>query len=503
MIEIAFRPDRQSDVAITLQLADHVAALVDAGRLVAGTRLPATRDVAAAVGIGRNTVAAAYEILTARGLLNAHVGRGTFVVPRPARAPAAKGTAPTPREFAWTGLFARGGAPRRMLAALRQEAASGPVAFDFRGGRVDADSLPAADLRWAFARPFHGRTRLRALAAHHDPLGWLPLREQLARHLAHRGLSCDPAHIAVVSGIQQAIDLTARVLVDPGDAIAMEQPGYFGATLAFAARGAEILGIDVDHEGLRTDQLARVLRLRRVKLVYLTPATHCPTGVTLSPARRHALLALADEYQVPVFEDDYDNELRYSGPPLPALKTADRAGQVIYAGTFSKILFPGLRVGYVVAAPTLLRRLVETRVVADFGSGVVEQAALAALLTTRGLERHVRKIRTLYGTRLTTMLTALRREMPAGTHWTEPRGGHLVWLTLPPRVAADRLHLAAFDGGITYSHGEGFYADDRGGNQLALAFTALAPSCIDEGITRLGALLRKHKPSHRSSHATH
>lgn len=495
VIEIAFRPDRGSEIPLARQLADHLADLISAGRLPPGRKLPAAREAALALAVGRKTVATAYETLATRGLVTAHVGRGTFVAAGSrsgasaavAAHPAAR---PLPRAFAWPGLFARG-ASRRMPGVFRHLVFDGPHRFDFRGGRVDPSALPAAELRWAFGRPFQTRTRLAEIAGHLDPFGWPPLRREIARHLASRGIACDAADVAVVNGLQQAIALTARVLVEPGDAVAMEQPGYFGAALAFAGAGADLLGVDVDREGIDVDQLARVLRVRRVKLVYVTPATQSPTGVAMSAARREALLALADEYQVPVFEDDYDCELRYSGPVLPALKAADPAGQVVHAGTFSKILFPSLRVGYVVAARPLLERIALARAVTDMGSGVVDQAALATLLATRGLDRHLRRMRRHYAERLGVLLAALAREMPEGTAWTEPRSGHIVWLTLPPGIDPERLQEAARRRGVAYGRGEVFHFDDRGAGNLALAFTAIDPVAIDEGIGHLAAAIRE------------
>jgi DNA-binding transcriptional MocR family regulator len=211
----------------------------------------------------------------------------------------------------------------------------------------------------------------------------------------------------------------------------------------------------------------------------------------MSAARRQELLALADEHQVPVFEDDYDSELRWSGPPLAALKASDRAGQIVYAGTFSKVLFPGLRVGYVVAARPLLARMVRLRALADFGTGVVEQAALATLVATRGLERHVRRMRRLYAERIEALLAALEREMPPGVRWTTPRGGHLVWLTLPADIDAGRLRQAARARGVGYGPGEIFHVDGRGAAHLALAFTAIDVAAIAEGVARLGAAIRE------------
>jgi len=227
-----------------------------------------------------------------------------------------------------------------------------------------------------------------------------------------------------------------------------------------------------------------------VKLVCVTPAAQSPTGAVLSPARREALLGLANEHQVPVFEDDYDSELRWTGPALPALKAADRAGHVIYAGTFSKALFPGLRLGYVVAPRPLLQRIVTARFVGDFGTAVVEQAALATLLATRGLERHVRRVRRLYEARRDALVAALDAHMPAGARWSVPRGGHLVWVALPPGTDAERLWQEAAARDVAYTPGEVFHADGGGADHVALAFTTLDAAAMDAGVARVAAAVR-------------
>jgi GntR family transcriptional regulator/MocR family aminotransferase len=434
--------------------------------------------------------------LAGRGLVTAHVGQGTFVAGRPRSADPGPPSPPAPRGFAWSGLFAHRAGAALPPALRRTEVGDHP--FDFRGGRVDAASLPRADLRWAFGRPFETRARLHAVATHADPFGWPPLRREIARYLTARGVVCEARDVAVVSGLQQAIDLTARLLVDPGDAVVVEQPGYFGAVLAFAGRGADLIGVDVDEDGLDTDRLARVLRLRRAKLAYVTAATQCPTGVTLSPRRRDALMALADEHQMPIFEDDYDCELRFAGPAEPALKARDPGGHVIHAGTFSKSLFPSLRLGYVVAPRPFLDRLVSARLVADFGTSAVTQAALATLLATRGLERHVRRMRRVYAARRAALDAALAREMPEGTRWVTPRSGLLVWLQLPPRTDPDRLQQAALARGVAYTRGDVFHHDGRGADHIVLSFAALGPEAIGEGIARLGTVMRERgtSPAH-------
>jgi DNA-binding transcriptional MocR family regulator len=226
----------------------------------------------------------------------------------------------------------------------------------------------------------------------------------------------------------------------------------------------------------------------------------CPTGVALSETRRRELLGLADEYQVPLVEDDYDSELRYGTPPAPALKNMDEAGQLIYVGTFSKALFAGVRVGYVVAPQPLLWRLVLSRFATDFQTDLVVQAALAELLEGGGLERHVRRVRRLYTGRRDAMLAALAASMPEGVRWTEPRGGNAVWVTLPPAVDGELLLPRAREDGIAYTRGDAFYFDGVSGMEsLSLSFARLDEEHIARGVEKLAGLVRRttRKGRHR------
>jgi GntR family transcriptional regulator/MocR family aminotransferase len=325
MLDIAFSADRASDVPLPRQLADHVATLIETGRLAAGTKLPATRDVAVGSRLSRKSVAAAYDILAGRGLVTAHVGQGTFV----ASAALDRGRTDARRLAAGIRVV------RALLARRRGRAAAVAPARRARRASVRLPRRPHRSDDVAAAGPPVGvRPHVREPRAApgdgdaHGPVRLAALRREVARHLTTRGIACEPDEVAITNGLQQAIDLVARALVDPGDAVVVEQPGYFGATLAFRGRGAHFLDVDVDDEGLDTDRLARVLRVRRAKLVYVTPATQCPTGVVLSERRRAALMALADEHQLPIFEDDYDCELRYAGTDA-----ARRSRRAIRAGT--------------------------------------------------------------------------------------------------------------------------------------------------------------------------
>jgi len=487
VLEIAFQPDPSRREPVYRQLEVYLRELIESRRLGTGERLPASRELALSLGLSRNTVNQAYQALVEDGLLSSHVGRGTFVTRQsgPALRPVAP---PGARAFAWAGLISRRAAGASLPPALQAHRGRPDPPYDFRPGQVDLGTLPGAELRRAFGRALDQVDRL---AGFRDPRGWPPLREAIARTLVGRGIRCGLDDVAVVNGAQQALDLAGRVLVDPGETVVMEQPGYFGAALAFAAAEAHLVGVGVDAEGLRTDELARILRARRVKLVYTTPAVQCPTGVVMSASRRRALLELADEYQVPLLEDDYDSELRYGTPPVPALKTQDEAGQVIYTGTFSKALFAGVRIGYVVAAPPLLMQMVVSRMAADFHTDLVAQAALAELLSSGGLERHVRRVRRLYAARRSALLEALRAHMPEGTRFSEPAGGNTVWVGLPPGIDAAALHAAALDEGIEYARGDLFRFDGAGADHALLSFAQMGRRKIEEGIERWATLVRR------------
>ncbi len=499
VLDLPFEPDRDASEPLYVQLAEHLRSLIASGRLLAGEKLPATRELAGALAIGRNTAAQAYQRLVDDGALLAHVGQGTFVSScTAARGPlrtddtrdGASAEADGPRAFAWDTLISRS-AKRPLPLAFFPDSSEG-IRFDFRCGRVDESVVPLADLRRAFTTALRGEDGDRAsIANFSDPYGHGQLREQIARMLVARGLACTAADVLVTAGAQQALDLVARVLVDPGDRVAVESPGYAFAAMAFQNAGARIVPISVDEAGLRTDQLARTLRTHRLKFVYTTPAAQLPTGVVMQDARRRALLELADETQTPIVEDDYDSEFRYGKGAPPALKTWDAAGQVVYVGTFSKAIFPGLRLGYVVAAPALRDRLALAQVQASFGVGQIAQAAMADLLESGAFERHVRRLRRHYAKRRAALLDGLAEVMPQDVGWIEPLGGLQVHVTLPREIPGAALRAAALARGVLFQPGETFFLDGRGSDQLALSFANQSPDAIGEGIRLLAAAMEQ------------
>lgn len=478
MLDLSFTPDRSRPEPVYRQLADFLEAQIESGRLADGQKLPASRELARALRLSRNTVNQAYQNLIDRNRLRAHVGQGTFVIGSGVRpAPAAPEPA---RAFVWESLFAR---QALTLPEARPVHAGRPAAFDFQPGRVDPTGLPIAELRRLFPRVLERDAE--ALANHLDPRGWPALREAVARALASRGVWCGPDDVLITGGAQGAIDALLRALVEPGDAVALESPGYTIADAAFRAAGAHRIPIPVDHEGLRTADLERVLRRQSLKLVYVTPAVQMPTGVALSEDRRAKLLDLAEATHTPILEDDYEGELRLDDPIRPALKTRDEAGQVITIGTFSKALFPSLRLGYVVAAPSLLGRLASVVQASALAQPALVQAVLAEWMDSEGYARHVRRVRREISQRVDAALEVLRSEMPEGTRVQRPAGGGTLWIGLPDDVDPAQLRLKAREAGVRVLPGD-WYATAEARDPSLARFLSASVAALSEGDVREG-----------------
>jgi GntR family transcriptional regulator / MocR family aminotransferase len=377
------------------------------GALRRGAPLPSTRAFADDLGVSRSTVVQAYEQLRAEGYIEGRMGAATRVS---ATLPDRSLRAPWSREP--RALTAHRGEPSARasnLVAMRGEqhvVGKAPRAFRVAVPAVDIFPMDA----WGriLARRW-GRTPARALA-YGEPFGYLPLREAIAEYLASaRGVRCEAGQIMIVNGSQEALDLACRVVLDPGDAAWIEDPGYFGARGALAAAGARIVPVPVDAEGLVVNQGVRLAP--KARLAFVTPARQLPLGVTLSLPRRLELIAWARSANAWIFEDDYDSEFRYTGRPLAALHGLDPDGTVIYAGTFSKVTFPALRLGYVVVPPSLVDAFAAARYFLDYSSPYLEQAVLADFITEGHFERHIRRTRTVYHERQQLLVDLAQREL--------------------------------------------------------------------------------------------
>jgi GntR family transcriptional regulator/MocR family aminotransferase len=456
-----------------------------AGRLAPGSRAPATRALSAELGLSRTTVLLAYDQLLAEGYLTGRRGSGTFVGEAPAAAPRAPrevGSPAVPLSRVAERLLAERRRP--LLSAYASERPGLP--YDFRYGLATLQDFPVETWQRCLGR----RARRAPLRAYDygPPQGSPALRTALAGYLGRaRGVACDPEQIVIVSGSQQGLDLAARVLLDPGAAAAVEEPGYEGARGAFRAVGAKLVPIPVDAEGLDPAALAR----RRVRVVHVTPSHQYPLGGVMSWPRRAALLAWAERAGTWIIEDDYDGEFRLDGRPLQALKGVDAGGRVVYLGTFSKVLFPALRLGYVVLPPPLVEPFVRAKLVADGGSARLEQDALADFLASGAFERHVRRARARHRERRAALLTALATHFGDRVEVVGAAAGlHVVaWLRdLAPSRSGTFARRAAAAGVGVYSITPHYLTPPaRAG--FILGYGGLTPAAIRDGVKRLAAVL--------------
>ncbi len=371
---------------------------IDSGRLAAGTQLPPTRLLAEQLGVSRKTVAEAYSRLTSDNLLSGQVGRGTFITPPPASPPAAPHSTLLASEASLARWRARG-------IPMGRPALAQPSRYDFVGGASSKVHFPFD--AWRQCSQYALRQCQRTDTRYSNAQGLPELREAIARHIAFaRGVHCTAADVQVCNGAQQALDLIARVLIEPGCTVAMEDPGYPPARHLFEALGARIQHVPVDAEGICVERIEA-----GVRLIYVTPSHQFPLGMPLSLGRRHALLARAAELGAVIIEDDYDSEFRYEGRPTDALQSLDRHGLVAYVGTFSKTVLPELRLGYAILPPPLLEPVRIAKQLSDWHTSTLSQWTLPRFISEGHLVRHIRRCHGLYAARRESILARLRGDL--------------------------------------------------------------------------------------------
>jgi DNA-binding transcriptional MocR family regulator len=486
------RLDRDSRTPLYLQIRNQLREMILDGTLGEGSRLPPERKMAAALGVNRNTVVNAYRELAADGLVESCVGRGTTVC-RPPVGEGAGRTSCQPFDYAqakplvWNEYFVprpEGGRDPllRDLAALLNRADT----ISFAAGVPAPELYPLDDFRQAMAHVLDmaGQTFLRPCPVE----GYYPLRQTIARRMAGRGANVKAENVLVVTGSQQGLDLIARAFLRAGDEVVVEAPSYLGALQIFGAAGARLLGAPLDEEGMRLDVLENILIRYRPKLIYTLPTFQNPSGRTMAPGRRLRLLELAHRYRVPIVEDDPYGELYYTDQaPFPLL-ALDQDGYVIYLSTFSKILFPGLRLGWVAAPRPVIERLSQIKQLADLHCSTLIQGAVHEFCQRGALDEHLDRVRSLYRQRRDAMLSALAERGPAGLEWDEPQGGFNLWCRLPPGLKARQLVAEAARQSVALVPGEVFYPDGGGQEEMRLNFCPPI-ALIEEGIQRLGVAL--------------
>ena len=478
--ELAIALDPAGRLPLFLQIARAITEDVRRGRLRPGDALPGSRSLARTLEVHRNTVLAAYRELAAEGWIGTRPAGGTFVSTAIPDSP--------PRPFAATAA-PRLVVPGRLGFDLEPptEPAYTPTprgTLSLGEGAPDLRLAPIAALARAYRRAL--RAPRRATLAYGDPRGHEKLRAALAAMLsATRGLAATAEHVLITRGSQMALDLIARVLAGRGETVAVESWGYRPAWTAFRLAGANLVPLPVDGAGVDVSVLRALAAREKVRAVYVTPHHQYPTTVTLAAGRRLELLELARERRIAVIEDDYDNEFHFEGRPVLPLASADPAGVVVYVGTLSKILAPGLRIGYVVAPPPMIARLAELRAFVDRQGDQAVECAVAELLEDGEVQRHARRARRLYAARRDALVEALRDRLGGVLSFDVPAGGMALWARGAPDLDIDAWSQRAREHGVAFAPGRRFAFDDRPRPCTRLAFAALDETEIREAVSRM------------------
>lgn len=481
-MNLALRLDNTSNVPLHQQLYNELRQAILSGRLQCTQKMPSSRALAKALAISRTTVLMSYDQLISEGYLRTVPASGTFVA---CELPDQLLQSPVPQPVASTPQ------PRIELSSYGATLATaelpvlpdpGNVIYFNYCGKPALDEFPVQVWKRLFSRACSLGTQM--LDYPTDPLGYKPLREAISRYLLQsRAVQCNPDQVIVVSGSQQALDLLARLLLDRGDRIVIEDPGYVEARRVFQAQGAEVVPVPVDEAGIVVEALST--SARPVKLVYVTPSHQYPTGVVLSLPRRLALLAWAQQSGAMILEDDYDSEFRYDERPIPALQGLTVGDLVIYIGTFSKVLFPSLRVGYIVVPQQLAPVVGQAKWLSDRQSPLLEQHALADFINEGHLESHVRRMRMLYAQRRQTLTQAISQQLGNQATILGDNAGLNMMVQFHTHLSDEEIIDRAMQKGVQMRsiRKDCIKANSRG--KFLLGYADLPPEKIEEGVSRL------------------
>jgi 2-aminoadipate transaminase len=462
--------DPESEVPLYQQLQRYFSELIRSGSLRRGERLPPTRELAGLLGLNRTTVSAAYELLETSGLIAGQVGRGSYV----------------------TGIDASPAAGLNWNAILEPSSVSPaqPVvagAISFAVSRPSEDLFPIEAFRKSCEEVMAGPD-FAAVLQLGSPGGYEPLRQYLIHASQREGVLRPGDDLIITSGCQQALDLLRRVLIRPGDKVLVEEPVYPGLKNLFLDAGADLTGIPVQANGIDLAQLERALGKSRFKAIIVTSNFQNPTGATLTHEARAEVLRLAHNAGTVLIENDTYGQLRYEGAPLATIKQMDETGDAILLRSFSKISFPGLRVGWAIGPRALIGRVMDAKHMSDLHSDHLSQAVLLRFAVSGRLQAHHRQILKAGAERLAAVLHACERHLPQGTTFTRPQGGMNLWVRLPDLLDAGELLARAQRHGVTYLPGRYFAVSRPEPGALRLSFAGLAPGQIEQGVRILGEI---------------
>ncbi len=473
--------DSGLETPIYKQLAESLRTAIELGAVGPGERLPATRELAGQLGLNRTTVSAAYSILEEAGLLQGQVGRGSFV--------ASNGPSSAVSSLDWETLLPP-------LEAVN--ASSPPATINLASSRPSEDCFPIGEFR-RLSREVIESDEAAEILQLGSPYGYGPLRRYLLSENLATGLARAGDDLIVTTGCQQALDLLARMLVVDQAPVLLEDPVYHGLLRVFAAARANIVPVPVGDSGLSISALeALASQQQKARLLVITSDFQNPTGSSLTLEQRKAVVSIARRAGWVVIEITIYRDLRYRGQALPTLKQLDESGNFISIGSYSKIAFPGLRVGWVIAPRPVIARLAEAKQTSDLHSDQLSQAVLLRFAESGELARHLERTRRIGGERLRTVLASCDEFLPAGCRFTHPDGGMNLWVELPVPLAAEELLKLTQEQGVSFLPGRYFSLGQTGRRHLRLSFGGISPEAIREGIRILGAIAQDQIAVHQA-----
>ncbi len=463
---------RESETPIYRQLIQQIRGQIESGALPAGARLPASRNLARQLDVSRISIVNAYNELRAAGYLNAYAGRGTFVARDPGAAPVTQGKSPAAQQ--------RAASIRGMMRLARK-----PGIIDFSSGSPPSEFFPVRYLQDAINQVIE-RDGADALS-YEVAEGYLPLRRAVRDYVRAIGIHCRLEDVLITGGAQQAIDLVLQSLMSPGETLLTANPTYLGIIDIAQARRVHIHGIPIDQDGIRIDALENALEDLRPRLIYVMPSYQNPTGHLMPMHRRRQLVRLAAQHRLPILEDEVYREFRFDGDELPPLKALDESDVVIHTNAFTKVLLPGIRIGYLIAGGPYYERLVRVKQAADISTSGLNQRTIHLLLERGVLAQQLERNRLELRRRRVAALSAAQRYFPPGAAWFSPQGGLYLWVELPPDgPSAAETFIAAIQRDVAFAIGALFYTGAGGSHALRLNFGIHKPALIDEGFKRIG-----------------
>lgn len=474
--------DRDAEEPIYRQLIRSIRLQIESGSLPAGARLPASRDLARQLNISRISVVNAYAELRAEGFLSAHAGRGTFVSRESSNGNnhTETSTMPTTND---------NNSPDRSIRDMMRLARK-PGVISLSGGSPPSDFFPIQSLREAMNLVLE-RDGAKALN-YEVPEGYGPLRATVRDYVSALGIQCNPSDVLITGGTQQALDLVIQALLGEGDTLVTENPTYIGMIDITRTRRVQLQGICTDDEGIRLDRLENYVIDHSPKLVYVMPTFQNPTGHVMPLHRRRQLLNMANEYNFTILEDAVYHEFRFEGDPLPPLKALDEHGVVIHASGFTKMLLPGIRIGYLITDSRHYQRLVRVKQAADISTPGLNQRVIQFMLERGTLSGHLERNNHELKRRRDVALEAASHYFPPGTHYHAPEGGLCLWVKLPHSgPTAAELYISAIQHGVAYAIGSIFYTNNSGSYRMRINYGAHKAEEIEEGFRRLGRAWRE------------